>query len=137
MALDKRQRNKLIFSIVALAASGVVFFGMFGPEGCGPSEEDQRILSVLNSLDEITAKGGHVNAISTAQREGDDDKDVYRYEAEVLNQEGVSIGKLRGGRVEGFGTMKPHILWYKTPGVPEEWPQRQGGRHRRNRQQQP
>lgn len=42
----------------------------------------------------------------------------------------MAIGRIRSLRVEGFGTMKPRVMWYKTPGVSEEQPQR-GDRGRR------
>lgn len=45
----------------------------------------------------------------------------YGIEAEIVDAKGVAIGRLRSQRVEGFGTMKPRIKWYATPGVPEEW----------------
>ena len=52
--------------------------------------------------------------------EGQEEK-VFVVEAQIVNEEGIAIGRLRSERVEGFGTGKPRIQWYKTPGVVEEW----------------
>jgi len=125
MAQDKKQTAKLIFSVLGIAFTGVVMFGIFGPESCGPSQEDAKIRAVVEGNEEIVQKGGHIKELTT-ERGKDDDGNFYRYEAEIVNDQGVAIGKLRGRRVEGFGTMKPRILWYKTPGVPEEFPAWQG-----------
>lgn len=135
MPMERKNVVKVSLSLLALLGSGLVIFGMFGPKGCGPSEEDRILLATLNALDEIVQKGAHIEKVN-AVRDEDDDENVYRYEAEILDQSGVALGRLRGGRVEGFGTMKPRILWYKTPGVPEEWkrPPR-GERHRRHQEQ--
>lgn len=123
MELDRAQKVKVGASIAALTASALFLFTTFGPEGCGASEEETRILAAINNLPEITEKDGRVKRIEVTEGEGGGDN-VYRYEAEILNAKGVAIGRLRGGRVEGFATMKPRFLWYKTPGVPEEWPAR-------------
>ena len=122
---EQRQTAKLVFSLLGIAFTGLIMFGMFGPESCGPSEEDRQLLGVVNGLEEVVQKGGHIKTV-TSERGQDDEGNFYRYEAEILNEQGVAIGKLRGRRVEGFGTMKPRILWYKTPGVPEEFPAWQG-----------
>ena len=125
MAADRRKTFKIVFSLAGIAFTGLVMFAMFGPESCGPSEEDKQLKSVVDNIDEITQKGGHVKNLTT-ERGKDNEGNFYRYEAEILNEQNVAIGKLRGRRVEGFGTMKPRILWYKTPGVAEEFPPYQG-----------
>ena len=128
MATEKPQTAKLIFSLTGIAFTALIMFAMFGPESCGPSEEERQLLATLNNLDEVVQKDAHIKTV-TAERGDKNDDDVYRFEAELLDEKGVAIGKLRGGRVEGFGTMKPRFLWYKTPGVPEDWPPRpEGGR---------
>ena len=128
MATEKPQTAKLIFSLTGIAFTALIMFAMFGPESCGPSEEERQLLATLNNLDEVVQKGAHIKTV-TSERGDKNDDDVYRFEAELLDEKGVAIGKLRGGRVEGFGTMKPRFLWYKTPGVPEDWPPRpEGGR---------
>ena len=131
MAVDTKKAITVGVCTVALAFSGLVFFAMFGPEGCGMSEDERHVLNVLNRLPEITEKGGHVKAI--IRDEDDEDDSVYGYEAQILNRDGVAIGRLRGGRVEGFGMRKPRILWYKTPGEVEEWPARSRRRRGRGR----
>jgi hypothetical protein len=137
--MDRKNVAKLSFSVVALSFTGMAFFAMFGPEGCGPSEEDRQLLFVVNNLSEIVEKGGHVDAVKRVMEEDDDDDgdrdggDVYRFEGEILNSDNVAIGRVRGGRVEGFGTMRPRVQWYTTPGVPEEWQGRSGWRDRQRR----
>lgn len=129
MAADRSKIFKVVFSLTGIAFTGLVMFAMFGPDTCGPSEEDKQLLTTLNSVDELVQKGGYVKTVTSERDKGDHD-DFYGFQAEIVNEKGVAIGKLRGRRVEGFGTMKPRILWYKTPGVPEEFPpyQRRGGR---------
>ncbi len=122
---DRRKTAKTVFSLLGIAFTAMVMFAMFGPESCGPNEEDLQLKATVDNIDEIVQKGGHVKTITT-ERAKDNDGNFYRYEADILNEQNVAIGKLRGRRVEGFGTMKPRILWYKTPGVPEEFPPYQG-----------
>ena len=120
---------KASFAVAGILISVLLIGLRFIPaEGCGSSQEERQILQTLNNLDEIIQHGGYVKKVQL-NRDGRDD-DVYGYEAQIVNEQGVAIGRLRGGRVAGFGTMKPRILWYKTPGVPEEWPQRQNRRGR-------
>lgn len=133
MAVETRKAVTVGLCTLALAFSGLVFFAMFGPQGCGMSEDERRVLSIVNNLPEITEKGGHVKEIT--RDEDDEDDSVYRYEAQILNGDGVPIGRLRGGRVEGFGMRKPRILWYETPGEVEEWPSRARRRRERDRDQ--
>ncbi len=126
------ERRKVItatISLLAIGASSLVFIAMFAPEGCGPTDDERQLLATLNSLEQVVEHGGHVKSISRVQ-DDDDRENVYRFEAEILDKNNVAIGRVRGGRVEGFGTMRPRFLWYKTPGVPEDWPPRQGRRHR-------
>lgn len=130
MAIERKKAVQVSASMIALAFSAVVAFAMFGPESCGMSEEERQILITLNSLEEVASKGGRIERVTRAS---DGEAGVYRYEAEILNAEGTAIGRLRGGRVEGFGTMRPRILWYETPGVPEDWPEPQPRGRRRSR----
>ncbi len=125
MAADRSKILKIVFSLTGIAFTGLVMFAMFGPDHCGPSEEDKQLLTTLNNIDEVVQKGGYIKTVTT-ERGKDGHDDFYRFQAEIVDEKGVAIGKLRGGRVEGFGTMKPRILWYKTPGVPEEMPAYQG-----------
>ncbi len=145
--LARRDKVKVTVSLLVIAVSAFLVGVRFFPEGCGPSEEERQLLQTLNSLDEIAQRGGHVTAVTRVEddrwherrrpeeggenrpaleererRDGPGRQDsVYRFEAEIYNADGVAIGRLRGGRVENFGTMTPRIQWYKTPGVPEEW----------------
>lgn len=127
MPLDTKQIVALSFCGVSFLFLGVVLFAMYGPDGCGPSEDERQLLHTLNNLDTIKEHGGQVKKLSAIVNFDHDDK-VYRYEAEILDYKNLPIGRLRGERVEGFATMRPRIMWYKTPGVPEEWqePPRRG-----------
>ncbi|MBW7864000.1 MAG: hypothetical protein GX580_12040 [Candidatus Hydrogenedens sp.] len=132
MAADRTKVIKVTGSLIALSFSGLVLFAMFGPEGCGPSEEEQKIVASLNRLEELIEKGGYVKKITVRQEEGHDGRDsVYGFEADVVNDKGVPIGRLRSQRIEGFGMMKPRFLWFKEPGVAEDWPARPQGDRRR------
>lgn len=131
--VQRRDIVKVVVSLLAITVSGALIGLRFLPASCSPDEEEAILLATLNALPEVVEKGGKIDKV-TRQLDGDEHDDVYRYEAEILNQEGVAIGRLRGGRVEGFGTMKPRIHWYKTPGVPEEMPERERrGRRWRDR----
>jgi len=99
---------------------------------CGPSEEEQYILDAVNNAPEIQAKGGHIEDLVLGnsrdkerekEREKADDKHKQkkrpergnqdqRFEAEILDNDGKPIGKVRGFRVEGFGTRLGRIEWY-------------------------
>lgn len=127
MPLDTKQIAALSFCGFALLFVGAVLFAMFGPEGCGPSEDERQLLNTLNNLDTLRERGGQVKKITTVQNPNRTDN-VYRYEAEILDYRNVPIGLLRGERVEGFATMRPRIMWYQTPGEREEWqePARRG-----------
>jgi len=129
MALQRKQTLTVAVCCAALAVSGVVLFSMYGPEGCGVSEEQERVLAGVNTIPDIVDRNGHVESVTLDRSEGHGDN-VYRFDGEVLDNDGVAIGRVRGGRVEGFGTMRPHVMWYKTPGVPEEWPERPRGERR-------
>ncbi|NLN94467.1 MAG: hypothetical protein GX130_14365 [Candidatus Hydrogenedens sp.] len=94
--------------------------------GCGPTAEEKTALAALNAMDELIEKGGYVKKFERFEDRGDR---VFVIEAEIVDEKGVALGRLRSERVEGFGTSKPRIQWYKTPGEPEEWTQpARGGR---------
>jgi hypothetical protein len=124
---------------VALTVA-LVFTGI-SLTGCGPSAEERTAMNQLNQFPELIEKGLYVKKLD--RFESDEDK-VFVVEAQVVNAEGVAVGILRSERVEGFGTSKPRILMYKTPGVAEEWDwdkywEQNGGRRRgrdRNRDNQ-
>ena len=127
---DRTKVVKVVGSLVALTFSGLVLFTMYGPEGCGPSEDEVKVVAQLNNLEEMIQKGGYVKKITPIEERDDRGDSVYGFEAEIEDEKGVAIGRLRSFRVEGFGMMKPRYLWYKQPGVPEDWPPR-GERRRR------
>lgn len=124
-----------------MALSVVLVFTSISFMGCGPSKEERIVMEQFNQLPELIEKGLYVKKID--RFEGDEDK-VFVVEAELVNEEGVAVGMLRSERVEGFGTRKPRILMYETPGVSEEWDwdkywEQNGGRRRgrgRNRDNQ-
>ena len=94
--------------------------------GCGPSEEERKAMQTFNDLDELIAHGGYVKKFERFESRPDK---VFVIEAEIVDADDVPLGLLRSERVEGFGTARPRIQWYKTPGVREEWtPPRRGNR---------
>ena len=127
MAAPSANTVKVTLSFLAIGLSGVLLFSMYGPRGCN-NEEENTLLTQLNQLPEMKEKGGHIEEVTRDVDEDGEDDDVYRFDAEILNRDGVVIGHLRGGRVAGFGTMTPRFHWYATPGVPEEMPERRSGR---------
>ena len=86
--------------------------------GCGPSAEERTVMKQFNQLPELIEKGLYVKKIDSFVA---DEGKTFEVEAELVNEEGVAVGRLRSERVEGFGTRKPWILMYATPGVSEEW----------------
>lgn len=136
MELKRKDVVKLSVSSIALLLSAAVLFAMYGPQSCGPDKEELQLLKTLNALDEVAEHQGVIKTVDLQREPGEED-DVYRYEAQIENLDGVPIGRLRGGRVAGFGTLKPHFKWYQTPGVIEEFePRQRDGNRRRNRQDQ-
>jgi hypothetical protein len=122
-------RRFLLCTVLGLVAA-------LGFAGCGPTAEERKILDMLNQQPEIVERGGRVESFEIRERRprgGDDaareerredrraEGGFYGFEAEIVDANGVAIGRLRSQRVEGFGTMKPRIKWYEKPGVPEDW----------------
>ncbi len=99
--------------------------------GCGPSQEERKAMMRFNEIEEIVERGGQVKKLERFEMRPDR---VFMIEAEIVDSEGRPIGRLRSERVEGFGTMRPRIQWYETPGVSEEWKLPQRGRRRGQRQ---
>ncbi|MCK5862317.1 MAG: hypothetical protein KAH38_07520 [Candidatus Hydrogenedentes bacterium] len=106
--------NRNRYTAVAL----VLFVAGFSLTGCGPSKEELTVMDQFNQLEELILKGGYVKKLNRFEDQGEK---VFVVEAEIVDEDGVAIGRLRGRRVEGFGTRKPRIQWYETPGVSEEW----------------
>lgn len=130
-----------------LLAIAAVLLAALPLAGCGPSPEERKILDALNSQPELLERGGRIKTFELREgwgggrrgegRRGGDAAPqaraperpeaararggFYGIEAEIVDAYGTPIGRLRSQRVEGFGTMKPRIKWYATPGVPEEW----------------
>jgi hypothetical protein len=132
MEIKRKNVLKISLSSLALLFSAAVLFAMYGPQSCGPNKEEEQLLKTLNALDELVEHQGVIRTVDMQREPGEGD-DVYHYEAQIENLDGVPIGRLRGGRVAGFGTLKPHFKWYATPGVIEEFEPRQreenGRRH--------
>lgn len=91
---------------------------------CGPPEEQQHILDAVNNAPELKEKSGHIEKITFGEskrkdqdkdknkRRPDHDNQDQRFEAEILDNDGNPIGKVRGFRVEGFGTRIGRVEWY-------------------------
>ncbi len=112
-------------TIIMLSAACVALLALLG---CGPSEEERKAMIRFNELPEIVERGGQVKKLERFEMRPDR---VFMIEAEIMDKEGRAIGRLRSERVEGFGTMRPRIQWYETPGVSEEWKLPPPGRRRR------
>lgn len=113
-------RNLMMGMVLAALAAGLV--------GCGPSKEERKAMEVFNSMDDMIKHGGYVKKFERFEQRPDK---VFIIEAEIVDANEVPLGLLRSERVEGFGTARPRIQWYKTPGVREEWTAPQGRRGRR------
>jgi len=122
-----QEDGKMNRSICVLVVA-VLSITSFSLTGCGPSKEERTVMEQFNQLPELIEKGGYIKKLD--RFEGQEEK-VFEVEAEIVNEEGIAIGRLRSERVEGFGTRKPRIQWYEKPGVPEEWKMPERGRGRR------
>lgn len=128
-------KSMMMVFMVVLVLTG------FSLTGCGPSAEERTVMKQFNQLPELIEKGLYVK---TLERFEEEDSKVFIVEAELVDEDGVVLGRLRSERVEGFGTRKPRIMMYDTPGVSEEWDwdkyrEQNGGRRRgrgRNRDKQ-
>lgn len=110
-----------------IALTGIAALVFLAVSGCGPSEEESKAMTVFNDLEEMIEHGGYVKEFARFEQRPDK---VFVIEAEIVDADGVPLGLLRSERVEGFGTRRPRIQWYKTPGVREEWTMPE---HRRGR----
>lgn len=110
-----------------MALTGIAALLLLAVSGCGPSEEENKAMAVFNDLEEMVEHGGYVKEFARFEQRPDK---VFVIEAEIVDAGGVPLGLLRSERVEGFGTRRPRIQWYKSPGVREEWnmPERRRGR---------
>lgn len=96
----------------------------FALTGCGDPEK-KRVLKTVNQHPEITQRGGHVEDIEL--RGADNNDPEWGYNGEVLDKDGNPIGRVRGFRVEHFGTVV-RFRW-NDEGEPEErrrGPRREG-----------
>ncbi len=76
--------------------------------GCG-NKEARSTVEALNKHETIIERDGHVKKVEI-ERMGD--RLAFRFEAEILNEQGEPIGRVTGRRVEGFGTRVRHFEWY-------------------------
>ena len=93
---------------------------------CG-SYEKKQTLEAINTNKEIVKHGGHVKKLTFADLP--DVKGIARFEADILNDKDEVIGKVRGGRIEGFGTHIRRITWGDESDEPAR--RRPGQRRRR------
>jgi hypothetical protein len=119
-------------AVLALLAVGACLYG------CGPSAEERTVIEVVNNQDVLTQRDAHVKRVTFLKNDPGDKKKSHmlRYEAEVFDTDGKSIGRLRGQRVEGFGTMRPRVQWYQTPGKSEPWDEQRANAEREERRRQ-
>lgn len=105
-------RNICVLYVISITAMTLCF------AGCGPSAEERTVIKQFNQLPELIEKGLYVKKIDSFVA---DEGKVFEVDAELVNEEGIAVGRVKSERVEGFGTRKPRILMYETPGVSEEW----------------
>jgi hypothetical protein len=76
---------------------------------CACQDKDAKIvLKTLNEDPRLVNRSVHVKKV--AFEKGHDDS-VRPYNADVLDKQGKVVGKARGRRVDGFGTVRPRIEW--------------------------
>ncbi len=81
---------------------------------CGPSKEARLTAENLSQLKTITDRGARIGTVRfMEQRRGG----VLPFEAEILDAEKKPIGRIRGARVEGFGTRVHRIEWFSQESV--------------------
>jgi len=98
-------------AVAALMAAAIVC-------GCWPAKEKHKLIKNLNESPKIAERGGRVREIEVGEAP---DKDALApFVAEVYDGDGNAIGKVRGDRVEGFGTIVRSYVWYDEPGWEEK-----------------
>ncbi|HEX73186.1 MAG TPA: hypothetical protein ENN65_07720 [Candidatus Hydrogenedentes bacterium] len=76
---------------------------------CGPSKEARLTAENLGQLNVIAERGAQIGTVAfMEQRRGG----VLPFEAEILDANKRLIGRIRGARVEGFGTRIHRIEWF-------------------------
>ena len=88
----------------------VVLGALFLPLLCGcGNKEKQKVIEALNQTQELIDRNAYVLDVEIDT----DAKDaVFRFEAQVVDEDGNPIGKISGRRVENFGTVVRHRVWY-------------------------
>ncbi len=116
-----------VAAVAGLALAGAALFVLLQPD-----EELDNTLKALNGYGEIQEHGGHVETVTWMQGRGRGGGQGFQ--ADVLGSDGSLIGKVRGYRVEGFGTTVRQSRWKdKGDDLSAEWPQN----FRRNRDRNP
>lgn len=113
-----------------------------------PSQEERNIIHAVNNQQKVIDRNGHIKKVRLGVvPPGHEDHDheehgVTRFEAEVLNEDGVPIGKVVGRRIEGFGTAGLRYYWDGEMSEEEEraqrrraWEERRDRRAQRDGQQ--
>ena len=77
--------------------------------GCGPSKEERKVIEALNQTQELIDRNAYVFDVKL---DTDSEEAVFRFEAELVDPDGNPIGKISGRRVENFGTIIRHRVWY-------------------------
>jgi len=117
----------------AAVIGGLIMIGMIAGAVLlmmGPSSEELNIMNAINNQKRVIDHKGHVNKVILEKKDHDG---VMPFEAKILNESGVSIGTVKGRRIEGLGTAG---LWYAFEGEPPD-PERQHHGHHRDGQQGP
>ncbi len=76
---------------------------------CACQDKDAKmVLKTLNEDPRLVNRSVHVKKV--AFEKGHDDS-TRPYDADILDKQGKVVGKAKGRRVEGFGTMRPRLEW--------------------------
>lgn len=75
---------------------------------CGPSKEARLTAENLSRLDALGERGAQVGKVVFMEKR----RGAQPFEAEILNAAKQPIGRIRGARVEGFGTRVHRIEWF-------------------------
>jgi hypothetical protein len=135
-------KAKLVFvgGVAAVGAIALIFWLL------QPDEEFEKTLNALNNYAEIREHNGHVEKVTWVTPpphpqsdggqgdrrggQGDNRRSNQTFEADVLDDSGNVIGKVRGSRAEEFGTSVRQTRWKdKGEDLNAPWPERQHRTH--------
>lgn len=105
--------------------------------GCGPSPEELWVAEAVDKNPKIAERGGRAGKVTLGESQ---EEKVCIFEAEIIDAAGKPIGKVRGRRIEGFGTRFRRFYWYDevdpdSVGKLADWPEQERERRRKWREE--